>query len=72
MIINEDKIPLMPGNHGKDCLGNGNFYKYEDGTSVCLCDECDYMMCCFPEYSGVDCSTCKVQDCPRRIAEKQG
>ncbi len=64
MIIEEDKIPLMPGNRGKDCLGNGNFYKYEDGTSVCLCDECDYMMCCFDD--GENCDNCRDFDCPRR------
>ena len=70
MMINEDKIPLMPGNHGKDCLGNGNFYKYEDGQGMCLCDECDYMMCCFEQEE--DCQNCKDDNCPRQIIEKKG
>ena len=35
-IAQERKISLVPGNEGRDCPGNWE-----------LCDECDYLMCCF-------------------------
>ena len=44
-IIDVTGTPLTPGRHGKRCLGNGLHPEYE-----CCCDECDYMMCCYPEY----------------------
>lgn len=34
---------LTPSYHGKDCLGNGQHPGIE-----CCCDECDYLMICFP------------------------
>lgn len=42
-------ISLMPNFHGKDCLGNGDFPDHE-----CCCDECDYFLCCYPEYETND------------------
>lgn len=41
--------PLTPGNHGKDCPGNGNHPGYE-----CCCDNCDHFLVCFPEWSDPD------------------
>ena len=38
-------IMLTPGNHGRDCLGNGEHPGYE-----CCCDECDYYLLCYPEW----------------------
>lgn len=38
-------ILLTPSYHGKDCLGNGRHLGYE-----CCCDECDYLLECFPEW----------------------
>ena len=38
-------ILLMPGDHGKNCLGSGEHPDYE-----CCRDECDYYMICFPEW----------------------
>lgn len=35
---------LIPGNGGKNCPHNGY------GKKECACDECDYFLCCFPEY----------------------
>ncbi len=47
MIIDVTGTILTPGNHGKDCLGNGEHFD-EDGDPYDLCcDECDYMMCCY-------------------------
>ncbi len=65
MIVDENKIILFPGNEGKDCLGNGT-HRDKRGRIVCLCDECDYMMCCFPEYGGEDCENCPEIDCLRK------
>ena len=36
-------IELMPG-EPTVCLGNG------DQGFECCCDECDYYLCCFPEF----------------------
>ena len=71
MIIDITGIELTPGNGGKDCKGNGNFYE-------CCCDECDYMLCCIDEnwdvsdyvdlekiHSEQDCKTCTDTECPR-------
>ena len=39
-------IKLTPGNGGKDCLGNGEYYD-ENGILIeCCCNECDYMVEC--------------------------
>lgn len=56
------KIKLMPGNEGKDCPGNGTVHGIE-----CQCDECDYLMCCVPEYSPDECEECNIDYCPRII-----
>ena len=55
------EIELMPGNEGKECLGNGTVPGIE-----CQCDECDYLMCCTPEYSIGSCEECNLWDCPRK------
>ena len=34
---------LTPSNHGKECLGNGEWPGYE-----CQCDECAHYLTCFP------------------------
>ena len=53
-----DEIKLTPGNFGNDCLGNGMCGEFE-----CLCDECDYLLCC-TEILGPDyCEVCE-EDCP--------
>lgn len=39
-------IRLCPSFHGQNCLGNGNHPELE-----CCCDECDYFLVCFPEWS---------------------
>ena len=60
MIIDVTGVVLVPGNHGKDCPGNG-----EDPEVECCCDECDYMMCCFDTGAEEQCSTCRDRKCPR-------
>lgn len=42
MLLDVTGTPLVPGNEGKDCPGNGTDPRYE-----CCCDECDYMLDCF-------------------------
>lgn len=39
-------ILLTSGFHGEGCLGNGERPGYE-----CCCDECDYYLECFPDWS---------------------
>ena len=56
------EIKLIPGNEGKDCPGNGFF----PGIEI-QCDECDFLMCCIPEYSPNGCEGCPDKDCPRLI-----
>ena len=38
-------ILLIPSLHGEHCLGNGLHPGYE-----CCCDECDYLLECFPDW----------------------
>ncbi len=40
---------LIPGNHSKDCPGNGSFTDKDGNPIEICCDECDYMLDCFPE-----------------------
>lgn len=35
---------LQPSPNGVDCAGNG------EHDTECQCDECSYMLLCFPEY----------------------
>ena len=56
-----EEIKLMPGNGGVDCPGNG----LKPGVE-CQCDECDFLMCCIPEYSIGGCKECNFRECPRR------
>jgi len=46
MIIDVTGTELTPGNQGKDCLGNGKHEGIE-----CCCDECSYMLCCYPQFA---------------------
>lgn len=41
--MNTEDIELNPSLGGKDCKGNGEHEGIE-----CQCDECDYLMECFP------------------------
>ena len=51
---------IMPGNQGKDCPHNG------EGKKHCACDECDWFLCCFPEYGKYEgCENCDDGYCPR-------
>ena len=52
-------IELIPGNHGKDCPGNG-----ENGNECC-CDECDFLCCCIEYFKRQDCDRCVQWRCPR-------
>ena len=58
--MDESKIELMPANYGRDCIGNGK-HKNEEGKIIeCLCDECDYMICCLIMKGFDDCSQNKI------------
>ncbi len=43
-------ILLIPGDHGRRCPGNGATSDENGNTIECCCNECDYMLECFPEY----------------------
>lgn len=66
-IISVFEVKLMPGNEGKDCPANGEHRWIE-----CKCDECEFLMCCTPEYNPDGCRDCDIDDCPRRKAKKRG
>lgn len=44
MIDPSTGTKLTPSPAGRECLGNGTWPGYE-----CCCDECDYLLECFPE-----------------------
>ncbi len=70
MIIDVTGIILTPGNHGKDCLGNGKHYD-ENGNPLDLCcDECDYLMCCFNDDWEEKCKHCQRSECERNSMQK--
>lgn len=48
-MTDESEIVLIPGNKGKDCPGNGRHYDADGDLIECCCDECAYMLCCFPD-----------------------
>ncbi len=57
---------LIPGNHGKDCPGNG-----ENGNECC-CDECNYLCCCLECFKLQDCDNCLTERCPRHQKNNGG
>ena len=60
MIIDVTGIELTPGNHWKDCLGNG---EHED--MECCCGKCGYMLCCVSSDFPNICISYEDADCPR-------
>ena len=71
MLIDVTGIELTPGNCGNDCLGNGEHFDDRGNPIECCCDECDYMLCCLPNFHPARCSICSVSDCPRKNEKKQ-
>ena len=67
VIILENEPQLFPGNWGMLCPGNGVFKDKHGNPIECLCDECDYLVCCSTQS---DCDTCTVADCPRSYQQK--
>ena len=57
---------LKPGNSGLDCPKNGTKYDNYGNWIECFCDECDFLLCCCPEYKIISWSECKDQTCPRK------
>ena len=51
MIIDVTGTPLIPGDQGRLCPGNGETTDQDGDPTECCCDECDYMLACFPEYA---------------------
>ena len=60
MIVDATGTILLPGNFGKECLGNGTHKGIE-----CCCDECDYMLCCVEPFDPKKCKLCDDKNCPR-------
>jgi len=49
-MTNQTDPPLIPGNGGENCPGNGE-HRDKNGEWIdCCCDECDYFLDCFPQY----------------------
>lgn len=71
MILDVTGIPLVPGNNGKDCLGNGEKIDEYGNLIPCCCDECDYMQCCLESHSQDLCRICTDEHCPRHIKWRQ-
>lgn len=65
MIRDISKIPLTPGNKGKDCLGNGRHYNKKGELIECCCDECSHLVCCTTENYKKLCNKCIDFRCPR-------
>lgn len=59
--MNMEDIELNPSLGGKDCKGNGEHEGIE-----CQCDECDYLMECYPPKSTLSTDKSLVID---RISE---
>lgn len=62
--MDEKEIELNPGNYGKDCPGNGEHIDKNGYFIPCLCDACDFMMCCLESNWREKCITCKESECP--------
>lgn len=63
MYYKEYGFKITPGNGGKECKGNGT-YKDDDGNEIeCLCDECDFFMCCIDEDFEKYCENCDESEC---------
>lgn len=66
MITDITNIVLLPGNYGKDCVGNGDHTDEKGNLILCCCDACDYMQCCLTEHYEAMCKTCTDTLCPRK------
>ena len=64
MIADPTGVMLVPGNHGKDCPGNGQHTDDAGNALECCCDECDYWQCCAEDASPL-CHFCHDAVCPR-------
>ena len=62
MIVDVSGIELTPGNHGRDCAGNG------EANAECCCDECNYLLCCLTLQWKENCNLCEDAECPRRAS----
>lgn len=71
MIIDVTGIELTPGNHGIDCLGNGEHIDINGELIECCCDECDYMLCCIEDVSDSNCNECDDLFCPRSMIKSK-
>ncbi|MBM6920150.1 hypothetical protein H6A12_03120 [Phocea massiliensis] len=49
MIVDTTGTVLIPGNEGRNCLGNGTHDDEQGNRIECCCDECDYYLECFPD-----------------------
>jgi len=54
--MQQDEVPLTPGNNGQNCRGNSKY-----------CDECDYLICC-TNYNGL-CDKCLKENGTCQLAK---
>ena len=62
MITDVTGTILVPGNCGRDCLGNGTHLEI-----VCCCEECDYQLCGLETHHKSLCLVCADQICPMSV-----
>lgn len=66
MLKDVTGVPIIPGNDGKDCPGNGSNPDIE-----CCCGECDYMLRCLDPQFPAQCRTCADLECPRKVTQNR-
>lgn len=70
MIKDVSGIELIPGNMGKNCPGNGNYFN-DLGEIIICCDECDYLICCSDANNKKNCRRCNDTNCPHSRMNKK-
>lgn len=64
-IVDVTGVRLIPGNNGRDCMGNGEHSDMFGNIIECCCDECDYLLCCTGNSFSYSCMYCDNKECPR-------
>ena len=64
MIVDVTGIPLLPGDGGAYCPGNGLQQDALGHPIECCCEECAYYQCCLETHQKAECDTCFDEDCP--------
>ena len=71
MIIDVTGVMLIPGYFGVNCPGNGRHVDSTGEIIECCYDECDYMWCCWEDFTPEACKSCDDPFCPRVKGERK-